>query len=120
MAILRLCLGERNVENLKLQNVMVVFDPPDHAKETYVKHGQLRIGEEYLFLGEVKNMPGHGIFVEPKTGKTFCGYHTENFYLLMEGISLVEGKSEYDEVQYTVEEQEYPEVADDDEEEIES
>lgn len=107
MAILRLCLGERNVENLKLQNVMVVFDPPEHAKETYVKHNKLRIGEEYLFVGEVKNMPGHGIFVEPKTGTTFCGYHTENFYLLMEGIKVIEGKTEFDEVQYTVQEQEY-------------
>lgn len=117
MAILRLCLGERNVENLKLQNVMVVFDPPEHAKETYVKHNKLRIGEEYLFVGEVKNMPGHGVFVDPKTGTTFCGYHTENFYLLMEGIKVIEGKTEYDEAQYTVEEQDYPEATDDEEDE---
>lgn len=117
MAILRLCLGERNVENLKLQNVMVVFDPPEHAKETYVKHNKLRIGEEYLFVGEVKNMPGHGVFVEPKTGTTFCGYHLENFYLIMEGIKVIEGKTEYDEVQYTVEEQDYSEVPDDEEDE---
>lgn len=114
MAILRLCLGERNVENLKLQNVMVVFDP---AKETYMKHGKLRIGEEYLFLGEIKNMPGHGSFVDSKTGATFYGYHLENFYLVMEGIKVIEGKTEYDEVQYTVEEQDYPELPDDEEDE---
>ena len=116
MAILRLCLGERNVENLKLQNVMVVFDPPEHAKETYMKHGKLHIGEEYLFVGEVKNMPGHGIFVFPKTGTTFYGYPTEDFYLLMEGIKVIEGKTEYDEVQYTVEEQDYAELTDDEQE----
>lgn len=96
---------------------MVVFDPPEHAKETYVKHNKLRIGEEYLFVGEVKNMPGHGVFVEPKTGTTFCGYHLENFYLIMEGIKVIEGKTEYDEVQYTVEEQDYSEVPDDEEDE---
>ena len=117
MAILRLCLGERNVENLKLQNVMVVFDPPEHAKEAYVKQGKLRIGEEYLFVGEIKNMPGHGMFVASKTGATLYGYHLENFYLVMEGIKVIEGKTEYDEVQYTVEEQDYSEVADDEEDE---
>ena len=84
MAILRLCLGDRNVSNLGLSNVIVVFDPPEHAK-----HGKLRIGEEYLFVGEVKNMPGHGIFVDPKTGQTLCSYHTENFYLVMEGVKEI-------------------------------
>lgn len=117
MAILRLCLGDQNVADLRLQNVMVLFDPPEHTKETYVKHGKLRIGEEYLFLGEIKNMPGHGIFVDSKTGETLYGYHTENFYLLMEGIKVVEGKTEFDEVQYTVEEQDYAELTDDEEDE---
>lgn len=120
MAILRLCLGDRNVQNLGLTNVTVVFDPPEHAKETYAKHGKLRIGEEYLFLGEVKNMPGHGIFIDSKTGQTLYGYHTENFYLVMEGIKIIQGKTEYDEEQYTVEEQDYPSVDDDDEDDDES
>ena len=118
MAILRLCLGDRNVSNLGLSNVIVVFDPPEHAKEVYAKHGKLRIGEEYLFVSEVKNMPGHGIFVDPKTEQTLYGYHTENFYLVMEGVKVVEGKTEFDEVQYTVDEmdaEDYPSVDDDDE-----
>lgn len=112
MAILRLCLGERNVRNLNLQNITVVFDPPENVKASYT-FGPLRIGAEYLFLGEVKNMPGHGIFVDYKSGQTLYGHHTENFYLLMEGIKVVEGKTEYKEVQYTVEEQEYPVISDD-------
>lgn len=113
MPVLRLCLGERNITNLSLQNVMVVFDPPEHAKETYAKHGKLRISAEYLFLGEIKNMPGHGIFVDSKTGETLYGYHLENFYLVMEGIKIVEGKTQYDEVQYTVDEQDYTDLGDD-------
>ena len=118
MAILRLCLGDRNVQNLSITNVTVVFDPPEHAKKTYIKHGKLRIGEEYLFVGEVKNMPGHGIFVDPKTGQTLCSYHTENFYLVMEGIKIIQGKTEYDEEQYTVEEmgpEDYSSIDDGDE-----
>ena len=118
MATIRLCLGERNVENLKLQNVMVVFDPPANAVETYKNHGKLRIGDEYLFLGEVKNMPGRGIFVSSVTGETLYGYHTENFYLLMEGVKVTETKTVDEEVLYTVEELDYPEVSDDDDESL--
>ena len=115
MATIRLCLGERNVANLKLQNIVVVFDPPADTVETYKNHGKLCVGDEYLFLGEIKNMPGHGIFVSYKTGETLYGYHTENFYLLMEGIKVVETKTVDEEVLYTVEEQDYPEISDDDE-----
>lgn len=106
MAILRLCLGERNVRNLNLQNVTAVFDPPENLKESY-KFGPLRIGTEYLFLGEIKNMPGHGIFVDYKSGQTLFGPHIVNFYVSMEGIKIIEGKTECDTVQYTVQEQEY-------------
>ena len=107
MAILRLCLDERNVRNLNLTNVVAVFDPPDHAKDTYAKHGKLVPGNDYLFLGEVKNMPGHGIFVDQKTGTTLFGYHLENFYIQMEGIAVSESRNQYDETVYTVDEQEY-------------
>lgn len=119
MAILRLNLDERNVRNLNLTNVVVVFDPPDHAKDTYVKHGKLVPGNDYLFLGEVKNMPGHGIFVDQKTGTTLFGYHLDNFYIQMEGIAVSESRNQYDETVYTVDEQEYEDVGseDDDEEE---
>ena len=61
--ILRLNLDERNVRNLGLTNVMVVFEPPEIAKSAY-KGTPLVDGQEYLFLGEIKNMPGHGIFVD--------------------------------------------------------
>ena len=110
MAILRLNLDERNVRNLNLTNVVVVFDPPDHAKDTYVT------GNDYLFLGEVKNMPGHGIFVDQKTGTTLFGYHLENFYIQMEGIAVSESRNQYDETVYTVDEQEYEDVGSEDDE----
>lgn len=115
MPVLRLCLGERNVRNLFLKNVMVVYNPPDHAIEA--NFGPFRVGNEYLFLGEIKNMPGHGVFVDSKTGETLYGYHLDNFYLLMEGItvestSIVDG-NEVVEVQYTVMEERSREVEED-------
>lgn len=32
-----------------------------------------------VFLGEIPNMPGHGIVAEYDSGKMFFGYHTDNF-----------------------------------------
>jgi len=116
MAILRLNLGERNVRNLNLTNVVVVFDPPDHAKDAY-RGTKLVPGNDYLFLGEVRNMPGHGIFVDQKTGTTLFGYHLENFYIQMEGIVVSESRNQYDETVYTVDEQEYNDVGSEDDEE---
>jgi hypothetical protein len=38
----------------------------------------------YLFLGEIANMPGHGVLIDHKTGKIHLGYHTEHFAELSE------------------------------------
>jgi len=35
-------------------------------------------GEDILFLGEISNMPTHGIFVDNK-GKIRWGYHMDSF-----------------------------------------
>ena len=32
-----------------------------------------------VFLGEIPNMPGHCVVVGVKSGRTYAGYHTENF-----------------------------------------
>jgi len=112
MAILRLCLGDRNIRNLGLTNVTVVFDPPEDQRKFYYST-PLGAGKEYLFLGEIKNMPGHGIFIDPRTRQTLYGYHVENFYFLMEGVKIIEGKTKYDEPQYTVTEQDYTPVDED-------
>jgi hypothetical protein len=36
----------------------------------------------YLFLGEIANMPEHCAVVDQKSGRTYVGYHTENFVQL--------------------------------------
>jgi hypothetical protein len=41
-------------------------------------------GKSYIFFGEIPNMPGHCILADPKTGKFFFGYHTDNFIELPE------------------------------------
>jgi len=113
--ILRLNLDERNVRNLGLTNVMVVFEPPEIAKSAY-KGTPLVDGQEYLFLGEIKNMPGHGIFVDQKSGKTLFGYHMDNFWLKLEGVQFSMSTSEYGDNQVDVEERDYDEeVSEDDE-----
>lgn len=36
-------------------------------------------GDLCLYLGDVRGMKGHGIFVHEKTNKVYFGYHIENF-----------------------------------------
>jgi len=108
--ILRLNLDTDAVRNLRLTNVVVVFEPPENAKAAY-KGTPLVDGEQYLFLGEVRNMPGHGIFVDQKSGKTLFGYHMDNFWLVMEGVQFIMSKAEYDQDCIDVEDQDYEEEA---------
>ena len=32
-----------------------------------------------VYLGEIANMPGHGLFAGTRTGKMYCGYHLAIF-----------------------------------------
>jgi len=32
-----------------------------------------------IYLGEIPNMRGHGVFIGSKTGKIYSGYHIEQF-----------------------------------------
>jgi hypothetical protein len=54
---------------------LVVFEGP----QTVYKKGPLRQGRQYLFIGEIVNMPGHCVVADLKTGRLHSGYHTENF-----------------------------------------
>ena len=38
----------------------------------------------FIYLGEIKQIPGHGIFVETKTGKVYTFYHIDEFIELTE------------------------------------
>jgi hypothetical protein len=35
--------------------------------------------DTFIYLGEIPNMKGHGVFIGHKTGKIYSGYHTERF-----------------------------------------
>ncbi len=51
-------------------NNLVVYNEPSNSVFDY--------NEVVLFLGEIENMKGHGIFVK-RNGKLFWGYHIDNF-----------------------------------------
>ena len=42
------------------------------------------IYDHFVFLGEVKQMPGHCVVAHTKTGQVHVGYHTDNFVELTE------------------------------------
>ena len=33
----------------------------------------------FIYLGEIPNMKGHGVFLGHRTGKIYSGYHIEDF-----------------------------------------
>ena len=63
---------------------LVKFCP---SKEEFNKYNYeespFRIGEVFLCLGEIKNMPEHYIFID-KNGRIFWGYHNDFFKILTE------------------------------------
>lgn len=87
MHTVRLNLGAHSLRHLKLQNIIVIFDPPE--SEQYYHHSSpLKVGNSYLFLGEIGNMPGHGIFSCLLTKNILSGYHLDDFWLEIEGVEL--------------------------------
>ena len=55
---------------------VVVFDPPKQEAQ-YYKH-LWNPGDLVLYLGEIRNMPGHGVYVT-RVGEVKWGYHTDLF-----------------------------------------
>lgn len=45
----------------------------EQRKTSFFKEGR------YLYLGEIVNMPGHGVFVGMKTNVVYTGYHIDEF-----------------------------------------
>jgi hypothetical protein len=43
------------------------------------KHYPFAERRNYVFLGNIPNMPGHCIVVDQHTGQIYTGYHTEDF-----------------------------------------
>ena len=57
----------------------------DRARGKYPNNGfndyenELRSNRGLIFLGEIKNMKGHGIFLGYATGRIYSGYHIDCF-----------------------------------------
>lgn len=80
------------------ERTLVTWTCPDPAlRVEYAKQGLVE-GKPYLYLGEIENMPGHGIFVTMhederfvrphplaiRKGTTLVGYHLHDFRELTE------------------------------------
>ena len=70
-------------ENVKKEprvNALVKLDPELENIHDY----QHLAGKTFLFMGEIANMPGHGIYLNVKTHRFEIGYHTDDFVELSE------------------------------------
>jgi hypothetical protein len=102
MNIIRINLSSFAAKALLQPNIIVIYDPG----EEYNPYPKLSRNQELLFLGEVKNAPGHGLFVDLGSkdfgGKIQGMYHLEHFWIQLEGIELVKNKTTYGQECYDV------------------
>lgn len=98
----RINLASTCMRQLAPSNIEVTFDPPPELVEFYGKQAfPLAPGDTCLYLGEVKNMPGHGMFAHTrgKASKSAINiWHLENFWYVVEDVSLTESKFDRDEL----------------------
>lgn len=71
----------KHIRNLSLVKFNPNFAPKDWE---FYKHYRDLVGKTFVYLGEIVNMPGHGIFVDYKSGKCYNGYHIDEFSELTE------------------------------------
>ena len=76
---LNIALNLKKLESMSLVKFDFNSIPEDYAKMVPFKKEQT-----FVFLGEIRKMDGHGVFVDMKTGKIFCGYHMDEFIELTE------------------------------------
>lgn len=101
MSTIRCNLASECMHQLAPSNITVTFDPPPELAEFYGKHAfPMTPGETCLYLGEVKNMPGHGMFLHTsskRSGQSINIWHIDNFWYVVENVAVVESRDVYDE-----------------------
>lgn len=68
----------------KLEPMSLVLYNFDSVPQSWVDKMPFKKSHLYLFLGEVKQMPGHGIFLDIATNKIYSCYHIDEFILATE------------------------------------
>jgi hypothetical protein len=48
----------------------------------YHKAYPFSYNDDFLFLGEITQMPGHCLVMNHRTGQLYSGYHSDNFILI--------------------------------------
>lgn len=54
----------------------------DEHRQDY--KGVLPVNERFIYLGDIKQMPGHGVFVVFGSGKVYAGFHSYSFETIPE------------------------------------
>src|SRR5262245_42379710 len=69
--------GRTKEHQVPLERSLVRLRPSLETRER--KALPFKEGVAYLFLGEIRNMPGHCVVADLKTGRLWTGYHTDTF-----------------------------------------
>lgn len=57
------------------------------VREECKKHyeGCIPTDEQFVFMGDINQMPGHGVFIVMGSGKLYAGFHTDSFEVVLTG-----------------------------------
>lgn len=66
------------MKKLKLVKLTDASQKEDYIKDVFDPD------HTFVFLGEIKGMPGHCVVIGTTTEKVYTGYHTDNFIELTE------------------------------------
>lgn len=77
---------ERNYRYELLKWLQGHHEPTSAQWDTY--YADFLSEESFVYLGEIVNMPGHGIYVGRK-GRTFWGFHLEDFTLVTDNVTEI-------------------------------
>lgn len=106
MTTVRINLASKCIQQLAPSNIEVTFDPSPEMVEFYGEHAfPLAPGDTCLYLGEVKNMPGRGMFTHTHGRKSTAAisvWHLDNFWYVVEDVTVVESKSDCDETLFSI------------------
>ena len=70
--------AKTQIEYPRVNSIVRIIPGFEYETDQSIKSSFFKEGH-YMYLGEIVNMPGHGIFIGMKTNNVYTGYHIDEF-----------------------------------------
>lgn len=72
-------MAKKPKRNKKIRSMSLVKFDWDKMPIEYHKAFPFSQHDVFVYLGEIKQMPGHGVFINTRSSQVYCCYHTDEF-----------------------------------------